>query len=193
MDAQNPYASPRSQLAAKAVDNSPPGPTPQGAWADGDLLLVTPNAEFAQRCVKCNAPVNDFRKVTRLSWYPSWAYLALLIGPLPFIVVALVCRKRLTVTISVCEEHRRQRQQAILITWISFGMGFALCVIAVAANHGPTSAVAGLIGFGMMIGGLIYGAIRSRLIWPKQITKEYAWVKGCCPEFLADCPSNTTA
>jgi hypothetical protein len=122
-----------------------------------------------------------------MSWNPNWAYVGLLLGPLPFILIALLMQKRLTITISICDAHRRKRRRAMWIAWLTVFVGFAILFYGVLGSR-KGSAVVILIGVVVILAALVFGIIRTRIVWPRRITKDRAWVKGCCREFLASYP-----
>lgn len=56
-------------------------------------------------CAVCGEPA-DARKRKTFSWHTPLAYLGLLAGLLPFIIIALILTKRMTVHVPLCERHR---------------------------------------------------------------------------------------
>ena len=183
MDSTNPFAAPGSMGVVDIV------PTSGAFWHEGKLLVALPNAELPARCPKCNVPVDDHRKRYTLSWYPPIAYAGLLLGVLPFLLIVLVTRKRLAVHASVCREHRRRRIRDMLLGWGGFVLGFVLMLAALMMNPNSTfGTVVLLFTLVLIIGSLIFVAIRSRVIWAKRIHKKQAWVHGFCEEFLQDIP-----
>ncbi|CAD0303894.1 hypothetical protein CFBP498_05000 [Xanthomonas hortorum pv. vitians] len=63
-------------------------------WREGDVLVCTPGADLPPRCVKCNAPVDDLPRRYIFHWHHPVIYLALLMGILPYLILAIVLRKR---------------------------------------------------------------------------------------------------
>src|SRR5205823_1849746 len=102
MESINPYASPqtsgRGPVEARCSN---------GAWRSGKLLVVFGDAELPNRCVKCNALIDDRRVYLKLSWHARWIYYGLLFGILPYLMLRAVLRKRWGIYVSVCEKHRR--------------------------------------------------------------------------------------
>lgn len=183
MDSTNPFAAPGSMGIVDIV------PTSGAYWHEGKLLVALPNAELPARCPKCNVPVDDHRKRYNLSWYPPIAYAGLLLGVLPFLLIVLVARKRLAVYASVCREHRRRRIRDILVGWCGFALGFLLMLAAIPTNaNSMVGTVVLLFAVVLVIGSLIFMAIRSRVIWAKRIDRKQAWVYGFCPEYLQEIP-----
>jgi hypothetical protein len=56
-------------------------------------------------CMRCGAPADETKTKT-FSWFHPLIYLALLAGFLPFLIIALVLTKRMTVDAPFCHEHR---------------------------------------------------------------------------------------
>src|SRR5262245_20006921 len=55
--------------------------------------------------MRCGAAADE-TKAKSFSWYHPLAYLGLLAGLLPFLIIALVLTKRMTVEAPLCHEHR---------------------------------------------------------------------------------------
>ena len=181
MTSVNPYASPQ-------FSEPPPGAIGErGAWRSGKLLVVTPGVQLPDRCVKCNSPASGYGKRLRLAWHSPLAFLALLGGLLPYIIVALILTKRLTVYVGVCPRHRRRRWAGIVAGWLGFILGFLLCVVGASARA-PTGAWAFVMGMVMILLSLVAGIVGSRIVWPKRIGDNLAWIKGVDPEYLAGFP-----
>lgn len=183
MDSSNPYAAPQSAIIPAELSESQ-----AHAWRQGDVLIVTARAELPPRCVKCNVPTDELMiRKFNLVWYPSIAYLGLLLGALPFILLAIILQKKMSVFAAVCADHRRKRRYAMLFAWL--GVLAALVMIIGGASSGKAAgAVIAVGGVLVFLSAVLYGIIGSRLIWPKRINKQFAWIKGACPEYLATFP-----
>jgi hypothetical protein len=181
----NPYASPQTASKSALV-----APAQFGACRSGDLLVVGPNALLPHRCVKCNVPTDGQHLRFRLSWHPPIAFLGLLLGLLPYILFALVTTKRMTVHVGVCPEHKRKRRRGIACGFVGVAGGIGLII----AGAGARDAAAGLLmfaGFILILAAVVYAIIASRIVWPKRITKDRAWLRGVCAEYLAAFPEDT--
>ena len=63
------------------------------AWQSGDAVVTLHGGTLPARCAKCNGPVTGKPLKHTLYWQPTWVYI-LLLGPLIYIVVSLIVRKR---------------------------------------------------------------------------------------------------
>lgn len=63
-------------------------------WREGDVLVCTPGANLPPRCIKCNAPADMPSRRYIFHWHHPVIYLALLMGVLPYVILAIVLRKR---------------------------------------------------------------------------------------------------
>jgi drug/metabolite transporter (DMT)-like permease len=115
------------------------------------------------------------------------------LGLFVYVVLAITLRRQATVNVGLSKPWFRKRRRAILISW-----GLSLLGIAVMAGsffvlsdpHGhPAWAGWGLLlGFLVLLGGIIHGLIAARIVTPARITEDYVWLKGVHPGFLADFP-----
>jgi len=158
----------------------------EALWRDRKLLVTALNPVLPARCVKCNAPTEAPQKKQDVYWHPPLIYLALLINILIYLIVALIARKRSTVMVSLCEQHRVMRRNAILIVWLFVLVGIGTIIAGIAESSG-------WIGGGvlLLLGGIIYGIVKTRLVYATKIDKEHVWLGGCGPDFLAAFPEWT--
>src|SRR5262245_21120040 len=56
-------------------------------------------------CMRCGAPADEIKTKT-FGWFHPLIYLTLIAGFLPFLIIALVLTKRMTVDAPFCREHR---------------------------------------------------------------------------------------
>ena len=78
-----PYASP----AAAG------GYYPDGAWREGNVLIVRKNVALPPRCVKCGAPAEGPLMKRTYYWHDPILYILILAGILIYAIVALIVRK----------------------------------------------------------------------------------------------------
>lgn len=157
------------------------------AWRCGNKLVTVDGIELPHRCIKCNEPVGDPPIKRKLNWHTPLIYLSLFAGLLVYVILAIVFRKRATVSISVCPKHRTSRMIAVALTWLLFlgglsGFGFAL------AEETAWPAFAGL---GSLIAAIVVGIVSARFVYATKIEPQSVWLGGCCREFLAQFPEWT--
>ena len=67
-------------------------------------------------CMRCGAPADETTTKT-FAWFHPLIYLTLIAGLLPFLIIALVLTKRMTVEAPFCHEHRGHWfRRALLVT-----------------------------------------------------------------------------
>jgi hypothetical protein len=179
MDDFNPYAAPRSEIAPDDSHLTGEG----GLWRDGPLLMIRKGTELPDRCVKCNGTAGGYRLKRTLSWHPSYWFLLVLVSPLIYIIVALCVRKTAKVAVGLCERHRSARRRAIAVGWLLSLAGIGLIVLS-----GYDIPFLNLAGIGVLVGGILFGIIRSQVLVPKRIDQNFVWLKKVSPEYLAALP-----
>ncbi len=179
----NPYASPQTHsgvpLEAELVESS--------AWRNGNLLIVGHNAVLPPRCVKCNAPTDRPHKRFRMTWYSPLAYLGLLLGLVPFVLIVLLIQRKLVLDVGICEEHRHRRRLGIVVGLLGSAMGFGLIVLGL-VQFTESMALPFCSGLALIGVSLVFCIRMTRIVWPKHIDKRFAEVHGVCPEFLDALP-----
>jgi hypothetical protein len=149
-------------------------------------MVVSRNVDLPPRCVRCDAPVSEKPMRVRLSWHSPLAYLGLVGGLLPYVIVALLMTKRLEVHVGLCRQHAQRRRVLIAIAALAFFLGIGLLFVAFTAKQ-PNGALI-LLGMLTILFSLITAVVGPRVVWPKRIEDNLAWVKGVCPEYLDKLP-----
>ena len=157
-----------------------PGP---GIWRDKSTLVMSKDALLPERCVKCNAFTNG-RLKRKFAWHHPAIYILLLAAWLVYLIVAMVVRKRATIEVGLCEEHRAKRRTYILITLALVLLGLAGFVLAIAANDGTPA----LLGFLLLLTALVFGIIATRVTYPSKIDDRFVWLKGVNSDYLNQLP-----
>ncbi|MBN2715627.1 MAG: hypothetical protein JXX14_07205 [Deltaproteobacteria bacterium] len=174
---ENPYAPPK-EIDDVVVSNK--DETQQNVLSrEGNLIVCPDNATWPDRCAVCNAPVSGPKLTRRFFWHPSWIYLLFLVSWLIYLIVALIVRKKGTVHISVCEEHRKRRTAGILIASLGTALSLIL-LIAGAVMSDSNGAVAGamvLLGIVGIILCLVLGLVMAKTVAPMKIVDGILWVR----------------
>jgi hypothetical protein len=155
-----------------------------GVWRSRKQLVVALDAALPERCVKCNVATTGPRLKRALYWHHPAVYLVILLNLLIYAIVAMSVRKRVTLFIGLCPEHRRTRKMAILTAWLLVLLGVGGFVAGISYEQG-LGIIGGIVLF---IGGAIYGTMRGRVIAARKIDKQHAWIGGVCQEYLAELP-----
>ena len=80
-------------------------PLAPGPWSGEGLLIVTHNAVLPRNWVKCGRPANEPLLKRKFSWHSPWWALLILVGLLPYAIVAMAVSKRMVVEAPLCTKH----------------------------------------------------------------------------------------
>ena len=189
-DLDNPYAPPKSV----SVKQDRQLDSPDEAWRHGIILVTRKGAELADRCIKCNAPAGGQRFSRNLSWHPQGWYLLILIHLFVYLLAYLFIRWQGKITVGLCEQHRRKRNQAILWGWLASLAGIGVFIATMMysdsqrLNSNPLVPIGIIGGLVLLLGGLIGGMIGSQVLVPIRIDKNFIWLKKVSPDYLAELP-----
>jgi hypothetical protein len=156
-------------------------------WRSGLNLVVVNGVVLSNRCVKCNAPTTGAGLLRKLNWHSRVFYLLVLVNLLIYLLVALVARKRGKVTIHLCEPHLALRRRRIWLASGLFGVAVLLFGLGI-ANTSSNYVVYPFLGALLaLLGSLIFVA-KVGMVHARRIDRDYIWVRGVCPEYLAELP-----
>lgn len=145
---------------------------------------MSKDAQLPDRCVKCNAFTNG-RLRRKFAWHHPAIYILLLVAWLIYLIVAMIVKKRATIDLGLCDDHRAKRRTYIWITWLLALGGVAGFVLAILANDGTPA----LIGFLLLLTAIVFGVITTRVTYPSKIDDRFVWLKGVNAEYLDQLPS----
>ncbi len=152
-----------------------------GVWRSGAVLVMSKKAELPGRCIKCNVPVEQYRLKRKFHYHhPAW-YLLILLNLLIYIIVAMLVTKSAVIHVPLCPRHCKRRWMWIGVTWFVFLSSLGIFALAI----GEESGIWGLAGVGVLLLSLILLAVAVPVVRPGKIDSEFAWIKGVCPEYLA--------
>ena len=130
-------------------------------------------------CMQCGTEATVHKRKT-FSWHPGWVIILILFGLLPWIIVALILTKRITIEAPLCDRHKGHWSWRNWFIW--GGLVFVLCLGAVAIaisasqenQRGGQNQLVGLICGATVVGGLIWliaaAIIQTVGIRPTEIT-----------------------
>ena len=177
--------------------HSPIAPPPQlmsdTLYRQGNLLVFQKYAPLPNICLKSNQPAT--RQLKRsLSWHPPAVYVGLLLGIIPFVIIALIMTKRATIYIGLSDEWFAIRKQKIARAWgislLSIALGIGMIALAAASprSAGAFVCITGIVALVFFFVGLCYGNFGARMVYPARITTDFVYLKGVHPDFLARLP-----
>ncbi|WP_161962979.1 MULTISPECIES: hypothetical protein [Xanthomonas] len=152
-------------------------------WREGDLLVCTAGANLPPRCVKCNAPADMPPRRYIFHWHHPVIYAALLLGVLPYVILAIALRKRSTHVLTLCAQHERRRARYVAVA-VAMASVLALLMCGLLID----SQFRWVIGAGVMAAMLLIGRLGSRVLSPTQVDHAQARYLGACDAFLSDLP-----
>ncbi len=173
----NPYAAPQYQdaddqnLVAKRC----------GVWRHGKLLVIHKEAAPPARCVLCNAPAS--RRLTfKLRWNDPSYFLR---SPL--------LEKNAKLKLGLCNRHRRRRLIVRAVCGLFVALGASLGIVG--TTHGvvhwsdpwPLLFIASSF-IPAILAAVAYDFTLAMSLKVQRIDREYIWLKGAAPAFLADLP-----
>lgn len=175
MDAsENPFAPPSAPLEDRSTDR---------VWRDGKVLVAPKDAALPPLCVKCGEPASQMKKRV-FFWHHPALYLLVLCGLLLYLIVAIIARRRATLTVGLCPRHAGKWRNGMLLGWLG-----ALAGIGVAVAGGANDSC-GIMALGLLLflGTIIAGMFMARVLQVEHIDRTYARLKGCGEGFLAGLP-----
>jgi hypothetical protein len=166
----NPYAAPAASLRVAE---------PDACYRDGKTFIVPFGADVPERCVKCDAPA-ELEKERSYAWHhPAW-YLAICIGPLIYIIVALIARKRAKLAVGLCEQHRLRRRNLVWSGWAALAIGILSIFLSLDDVGGGLFALVACAG--ILLALILY--FWARLLHATRITEDAIHLGGCGDAFL---------
>ncbi len=171
----NPYAPPQAALDTREGTD---------CWRDGKELVVPAGAELPHRCVKCDAPAVMDRPRT-FTWHsPGW-YVLLFVAVLVYIIVALIVRKKVRISLGLCEAHRQRRS-----TLNKTAVG--ILALAGATLFGAISYENSVLGWttaALLAVGIVVAIVAATTLSAARISDTEARFRGCGKDFLDSLPT----
>jgi hypothetical protein len=135
------------------------------------------------RCVKCNGTVTGTPINRTLHWHPNWVLVLFLIPPL-YMIVFFIVSKRVSVSVPICEEHRRQRRFFLGVSCLLLAIGIVVFIVAFSIESYALEILALVIDFVAVLLGFSKGALVST----KKVDAQFVWLRGCCKEYRDSLP-----
>jgi hypothetical protein len=158
------------------------------------------NGQLPLVCMRCGAAAEDLVRQTFI-WQPSWILLAVILGFLPYLVLAFILERRMTIQAPLCYEHRRHWANRSLLNFL---MGFVffgslvfllLLVNANALARQLQDQVMNFLCLGVSLAALVWAIAATvwefRLIRAQRIDDHSITLKGVSPAFAAAVQAQT--
>jgi hypothetical protein len=152
-------------------------------WRSKSVLVMMKQAPLPDRCVKCNAPTQHKLK-RNLRWHHPALYILVFGGLLFYFLLALVLSKRATIDVGLCETHAATRKRDIVITWMLVLLSFGSFYLAATTEEMSLL----FVGLTLLLGALIYGIVKARVVAPQKIDDHYVWLTGLNANYLEQFP-----
>lgn len=101
-----------------------------------------------------------------------------------YVILAMVLSKSATIHVGLCETHAATRKRDILITWALVLVSFGCFYLAAAAEEITLL----FVGVMLLLGAVIYGVVRARVVAPQKIDDHYVWLTGINGDYLMQFP-----
>jgi hypothetical protein len=144
-------------------------------------------------CMLCGAPA-AVQKRKAFAWHPPWVLALILVGLLPFAIVAICLTKRMTVYAPLCHDHRNHWTWRAWFLWggLLFFAVLGVTAIALLTATGPRQrqleVIGGLLCAGTAVAGLswlVAAVILQNVgIHPTQITDRALTLTNVAPAFV---------
>ncbi len=168
----------------------PDGSPSFGVWRDGKRLVMSKTAELPNICVKTNHPADVWLR-RKLYWHQPAIYVLVLISPVIYAIVALIVRQKADIRVGLTAERHRRRRWIMAGAWAAAIAGIVLMFVGIKlAGPRPDDVAPFLIMGGILVAivAAIVGISLTRVVKPERITRDYVWISGVHPEFLASLP-----
>jgi hypothetical protein len=152
-------------------------------WRSKSVLVMMKQAPLPDRCVKCNAPTQHKLK-RNLRWHHPALYILVFGGLLFYFLLALVLSKRATIDVGLCETHAATRKRDIVITWMLVLLSFGSFYLAATTEEMSLL----FVGLTLLLGAVIYGIVKARVVAPQKIDDHYVWLTGLNANYLEQFP-----
>ena len=155
-----------------------------GAWRDGALLVMAPDAVLPDRCVKTDLPADGRTAEVALLWHePGWYWL-LVLNPIVYLAVARAVGTRVVVTVPVTRAALSAAHRAWWLTLALLAAGLASWLAAALLVRAELF----WLGAGVMAAAIPVYLLGARFIRVRRLDGERVWIAGASINFLARLP-----
>jgi hypothetical protein len=185
-DEFNPYAAPQTESPLLPADDA----ERPAVWRDGRLVIIPHGAELPDRCWKCNAPAHGLVLRRQFSWHPPVYFLILLLGVLPYLVVAILVSRKAKVSLGICDYHLAHRRRNLAVAWTLAlaGIGLMIGRTLTITDARISIRLFYIVGIALLVVGILYGIAFATVGTPRRIDKHAASISGAGRPFLDSLP-----
>lgn len=163
-------------------------PLAPGPWSGEGLLIVTHHAVLPRNCVKCGRPTNEPLLKRKFSWHSPWWALLILVGLLPYAIVAMAVSKRMVVEVPLCSKHLERYKALRLAAIILLVASIPAMILAGTYLPGDYQGLGIFGGFMALLAGLICLVIYGAVLRAKYIDDYFGYFRNVNPAFLSVLP-----
>jgi len=151
-------------------------------------VLEAQEGHFPPVCIRCGRPAAVY-KSTRLTWRPELVHVLLLGTFVPFVIFALLSRKRMRIKAPFCDAHRNYWLNRRILRLIAFVapvivLGAALFLFGTSDLPERLRTPWGLLWIVSVVWLVLFAALRFTAIRPTKIDDESMDLSGASPEFV---------
>ena len=167
---------------------------PEGAPSrQGNVMYVPTGVQLPPFCIKCNAPAEGEPKRVKLTWHPPALLFLILLGLLPYAIVAMICSKKAVVYLPLCAKHRSPWTITSTIGLLLLLGGVGVCGVLIWLDASNTSGPGIIDRMGpaclliplAAIAGVVVMVFSLRRVAPSRIDDfGNAWIKGINGDYL---------
>ncbi|NHZ92301.1 hypothetical protein F2P45_25325 [Massilia sp. CCM 8733] len=148
---------------------------------EGPILVASTTEHLPPRCVKCNAPA-AMDKPRTFEWHhPGWY---LLVPLVVYVIVGRFVRKKATLVLGLCDQHRRRRLYLSLASLAVFFSGLAGLYLSARSGN----SLLWLLSCLVILASLLLRIAAMRVLRPVFIDRHDIRLTGCGPAFLDSLP-----
>ncbi|MFI4862033.1 MAG: hypothetical protein ACIAXF_15310 [Phycisphaerales bacterium JB063] len=181
----HPDPGPRAPAYPAPVPPATPESPTAWVFRAGPQVVLVQGGNLPERCVRCNQPLHGKPIKKTMYWHDPMWFLLILAGILIYAIVAVCIRKKVKVSISLCQEHKRQRMIWNMLLVVGLIGGVMLAITGAVMESGLIAIVGGLL----FLFGLVSAVMASSgALRPTFIDERVARLKGAKEPFLASLP-----
>jgi len=162
---------------------------PDQVFRDGQNFIVPKGASVPPFCVKCGS--GEVAMVNKdIVWLDPLYYLSLVLGPGGLLIVYLIARKKMRLSVPLCEHHRKLVSRMRLATAVILIGGPAVAALMIAFGNPDSTGWGVLLILFVLLGGMITLRLQ-RPLSAARIDDDRATLKGACDAFLSRLAAKT--